>query len=183
MAYDFTELKQKIEDTEEWLKKEYTGIRTGRATPALLDSIHVESYGAQLPIPQVATVGAEDARTLKVTPWDMSQIKEIEKAITRANLGVSLATDERGIRVIFPELTAERRDQLMKLVKDKREHARISLRGVRDETWNDIQQKEKEKEIGEDDKFRFKEEMEKMVQDAYSGLDGIVERKEKEIMS
>ena len=183
MTYDFAELKQKITNNEEWLKKEFMGIRTGRATPALLDSIQVESYGANLPIPQVASVGVEDARTLKITPWDASQTKEIEKAITRADIGVSVVADEKGMRVIFPELTSERREQLLKLMKDKREHARVSLRGVRDDTWNDIQKKEKEKEIGEDDKFRFKDEMEKMIQDANGGLDKIVERKEKEIMS
>jgi len=183
MTYDFGDLKQKISDTQVWLKKEYMGIRTGRATPALLDSIQVDSYGAQLPISQVASVGVEDACTLKITPWDVSQSKEIEKAITRADIGVSVVTDEKGIRVIFPELTSERREQLLKLMNDKREDARVSLRGARDETWSEIQKKEKEKEVGEDDKFRFKEEMEKMIQDAHIGLDAIVERKEKEIAS
>ncbi len=183
MTYDFSDLKQKIEDTNEWLKKEYLGVRTGRATPALLDTVSVSSYGSQLPISQVATVGVEDARTLKVSPWDVSQLKEIEKAITDADLGMSVVSDGQGIRVIFPELTSERREQLLKLLKDKHEDARVSLRSIRDDIWNDIQKKEKDKEIGEDDKFRFKDEMEKMIKDAQSGLDEVMERKEKEIRS
>jgi len=183
MTYDFKELKQKIEDTEEWLKKEFLGVRTGRATPALLDSVRVDSYGSQLPVNQMAGVTVEDARTLCLTPWDTSAIKEIEKAITVANLGVSVAVDEKGVRVIFPELTSERREQLQKLIKEKLEHARISLRSARDETWADIQKKEKDKEIGEDDKFRFKEEMEKLVTEGNKQLDEVAERKEKEILN
>lgn len=183
MAYDFSELKQKITDSEEWLKNEFLGIRTGRATPQLLDSIRVESYGSQLPINQVAGLTIEDARTLRIAPWDTAQVKDIEKAIIVANIGVSTATDEKGIRVIFPELTAERREQLLKLIKEKLEHVRISLRGIRDEVWAQIQQKEKDKEIGEDDKFRFKEEMEKLIKDANTQFEEVAGRKEKEIMN
>lgn len=183
MTYDFKNLEQKIADVETWLRGEYNGVRTGRATPALLDSIQVDSYGAKMPINQVAAIGAEDARTLRITPYDMSTVKEIEKAITNANLGVSISDNEQGVRVSFPELTSERREQLQKLIKEKLEHARVSLRGVRDETWGDIQQKEKNGEIGKDDKFRFKDEMEKIIADANKNFDEISERKEKEIMS
>ena len=125
MAYDFSSLKQEITDTEEWLKKEFQGIRTGRAAPALLDNIQVESYGSRVPLNQVGNVGVEDARTLRVTLWNAEQVKDVEKAITDANLGVGVSSDERGVRVIFPELTSERRDTLIRISKDKLEEARV----------------------------------------------------------
>lgn len=183
MAYNFSELKTNIEGVNEWLKKEYLGIRTGRATPALLDGILVESYGSKLPISQVATVGVEDARTLRISPWDASQAKEIEKAIVDANLGISVSTDDRGSRVSFPELTAERRDVLVKLLKDKLEDARISLRSERDKVWGDIQKQQKDGEISEDEKFNYKEEMQKMIDEAGNKLEELATKKETEIQN
>jgi ribosome recycling factor len=181
MAYDFSNLKKKIAETEDWLKKEFSGVRTGRATPALLDNIKVDSYGSRLPLNQVGTVGVEDARTLRVSPWDASQVKEVEKAITVANLGVSVAVDDRGIRVSFPELTSERRESLMKLAKTKVEDAKITLRGARDEVWNDIQRKEKEGEMGEDEKFRSKEDMQKLIDAGNKSFEELLKKKEVEI--
>lgn len=181
MVYDFKELRNKIEDTKEWLRKEYTGVRTGRAAPALLDGIEVEAYGAKSPLSHVAGIAIEDARTLRVTPYDMTQVKEIEKAIVDKNLGISVGSDEKGVRAIFPELTAERRTALQKLVKEKLEEARVALRLARDEVWEDIQHKERSKEIGEDEKFRFKDEMQKIVDDGSKELDEVAGRKEKEM--
>lgn len=183
MSYDFSHLKQKTKDIQEHLKEEFTGIRTGRATPALLDSVMIDSYGAKAPINQVAGVSMEDARTLRITPYDVSQITEVEKAITNSNLGVSVSVDEKGIRIFFPELTSEVRETLIKLVKEKLENAHISLRGERDNTWNDIQKKEKEKELSEDDKFRHKEEMQKIIDEEIKNLEALAGKKEKEILS
>lgn len=183
MNYDFSSLKKKVKETEEWLKKEQSQIRTGRATPALLDNVQVEVYGAKVPILQIGSVSTEDPRTLRVSIWDTSQIKSAEKAIVTANLGVSVAVDEKGIRVSFPELTSERRVSIMKIVKEKLEHARITLRKHRDDTWEDIQKKEKQGGMGEDEKFRFKTEMEKIIQEANKALDEANTKKEKEIMS
>jgi ribosome recycling factor len=183
MKYDFSNLNQKIKDTEVWLKNEYSGIRTGRATPALLDSIRVDLYGSLLPINQVAVVSVEDARTLRISPYELSAVKEIEKAITNGDLGVSVSTDNKGSRIFFPELTSERRDALLKAMNERLEHARVSLRTERDETWADIQQKEKNKEITEDDKFRLKDEMQKIINEAGEKLDTLTEKKEKEIKS
>ncbi len=132
MAYDFKPFEKKIKDIEERLSKELSGVRTGRAGPAILDGIQVESYGTRMPITQVANISVEDARTLRIAPWDMSNAKEIEKAITVANLGLSVGMDEKGVRVFFPELTAERRTQLLKLAKEKVEEIRTSLRVARD---------------------------------------------------
>jgi ribosome recycling factor len=183
MAYDFKPFEKRIKEIEERLGKELAAVRTGRATPAVLDGIQVESYGSRMGISQVATVSVEDARSLRITPFDPSNIKEIEKAITVANLGLSAGSDERGVRVFFPELTSERRVTLLKVAKEKVEEIRQMLRAARDEVWNDIQDKEKAKEMSEDDKFRAKDEMQKRVDAANASFDAALERKEKEIAS
>ncbi len=101
----------------DWLQNEYLGIRSGQATPALLDTITVESYGARVLLQHIGSIGVEDARTLRISPWDSSQVSAIEKAIRDADLGVSVVTDSTGVRVIFPDLTSERRVQIVKLAK------------------------------------------------------------------
>jgi ribosome recycling factor len=181
MAYDFKPFEQRIKEIEERGKEVLAGIRTGRAAPAILDAVQVESYGTRVPIAQVATIGVEDARTIRITPWDMSNAKEIEKAITAANLGLSVGADEKGIRVSFPELTADRRTQLLKLAKEKVEELRTELRAARDHVWSDIQSQEKDKLMTEDEKFRSKDEMQKRVDAANKDFDAALERKEKEI--
>lgn len=183
MAYDFKPFDKRIAEVTERLTKELSGVRTGRAAPAILDGIMIESYGTRMGLAQVATISVEDARTLRVAPWDMSNAKEIEKSITQANLGLSVGLDERGVRVSFPELTSERRVQLVKLAKEKVEEARVSLRSARDEVWSDIQKKEKDGEMPEDDKFRAKDEMQKRVDAAGTEFDNALARKEKEIAS
>jgi ribosome recycling factor len=181
MAYDFKPFEKRLKEIEERLVKDLGGVRTGRAAPAILDGVQVESYGTRMGVNQVATVTIEDARSLRVTPYDMSQTKEIEKAIMSANLGVSVGADERGVRVSFPELTSERRVSLIKIAKEKLEEARGSVRGARDDVWNDIQGKEKDGTMSEDDKFRSKDEMQKRVDAANHKFDEMLERKEKEI--
>jgi len=181
MAYDFKPFEKRIKEIEERAGKELAGIRTGRAAPAILDGVQVESYGTRVPIVQIATVNVEDARTIRVTPWDAANAKEIEKAITVANLGLSVGADEKGIRVSFPELTSDRRAQLLKLAKEKVEELRTELRAARDHVWNEIQKQEKDKLMTEDDKFRAKDEMQKRVDGANKTFDAALERKEKEI--
>jgi ribosome recycling factor len=183
MAYNFKPFEGRIKEVTERLTKELAGVRTGRATPAILDGIQVESFGTRMPISNVATVAIEDARSLRIAPWDAAMSKEIEKAITLANLGLSVGADEKGVRVFFPELTSERRVQLLKLAKEKIEEARTSLRKMRDEVWSDIQKQEKDKKMGEDDKFRAKDEMQKRVDAANKAFDEVLARKEKEISS
>jgi ribosome recycling factor len=181
MAYDFKPFDKKIAEITERLGKELAGVRTGRATPAILDGVMIESYGTRMQISQVANISTEDARTLRIAPWDTSNTKEIEKAIIQANLGLSVGADERGVRVSFPELTSERRTQLNKLAKEKVEEIKTSLRTARDEVWSDIQKREKEGTMPEDDKFRAKEEMQKRVDAANAKFDDALERKEKEM--
>lgn len=181
MTYDFSQFKKKIKDLEEWLKRELSQIRTGRASPALLDGIKVEAYGVMTALNQIGSMGIEDARTLRLTLWDPSQAKAVEKAIMLANIGVAVAVDDKGIRVSFPELTSDRRTSIVKIAKEKVEQGKITLRKLRDEVWDDIQKKEKQGGMGEDEKFRFKTEMEKLVQEANKMLEEQGSKKEKEI--
>jgi ribosome recycling factor len=181
MTYDFSKLKNKIKETEDWLKKEYTSIRTGMASPQLLDSIMVESYGQRMPINQVGSVTIADPKSILVSPWDATQVKAIEKAITVANLGVSLKTDEKSVRVFFPDLTSERRELLLKLAKEKLEQAKITLRTAREETIKDIEAKEKQGGMSEDEEFRFKAELQKMIDGSNKNFEEIFAKKQKEI--
>lgn len=183
MAYDFSKLEKHIKETEEWLAREYTGIRTGRATPALLDNIKSEAYGVVTPIQQLGSITIEDARTIRVIPWDKSVVKNIEKAITDADLGVGVGSDEMGVRVSFPELTAERRTMLVKLAKDKLEQARVTLRGHRADTIRDIEADQKGGGMGEDDAKRYKDEVQKRIDKGNEALDALAKKKETEIAS
>jgi ribosome recycling factor len=183
MAYNFSDTKKKTAEIQEWLSKELSAVHTGRASVALLDTVRVAAYGSFMPITQLANMSTEDARTIRISPWDSSVLSAIDKALREANLGVSVATDEKGLRVSFPDLTTETREKYIKLVGKKMEEARISIRGVRDEVWNDIQTKEKGGAIGEDDKFRAKEEMEKIIKEANEKLEEIARQKEEHIRS
>ncbi len=183
MAYDFSDFKNKIKEIEEWLKGEYSSIHTGRAMPALLDNVKIDSYGTKTAINHTSAITAEDPRTLRVSPWDKSQIKEIEKAINNANLGVSVASDDQGLRVFFPELTTERRQSFVKIAKEKLEDGRVSIRSEREKVWSDASTKEKDGEITEDDKFSIKEDLQNMVNEANTKLERIYDKKEEDIMS
>jgi len=183
MAYDFQKLKDGIKENEEWLTKELSGVRTGRATPTLLDNVKPEIYGARTPITNVASVTIEDARTLRIVPWDKSVLKSIEKGITEADLGISVSVDDMGLRVIFPELTAERRGQLAKLAGEKAEHAKVTLRGLRNEAIKDLESAEKEGGMSKDEQFRLKEELQKMIDAANMQLEAITKKKQEEITS
>ncbi len=176
-----TDIKQKLQETKEWLQKEFTGIRTGQASPALLDGVKVENYGSFTPINQIGSVGVEDARTLRVSLWDASQISAVEKAIRDADLGVSLAIDSSGLRVIFPELTSERRTQLLKLAKSKLEDSRVAVRAVRDDAMKQIEKKLKDGDISEDEKFTEKEFVQSSVDSTNNELEALFNKKEQEL--
>lgn len=181
--YDFKTFDTKIASAREWLSKEYRGLRTGRAAPAILDSVMVSAYGSMMPLKQVGSIGIEDARTLRVQPFDTSVLKDIERAITTANLGVGTATDGALVRVTFPELTSERREQLVKLAKGKLEEARTTIRLGRDEAWKDIQEKARTSALTEDDKYALKDELQKRVDKGNEELEKSFESKKKEMSS
>lgn len=178
---DIAELEKREKEIFAWLSQEFTGIRTGQAAPALLDTVKVSSYGAVVPLNQVGTVGVEDARTLRVSVWDASQVSAVEQAIRDADLGVSTASDSSGLRVIFPELTSERRTQLVRLAKQKHEDARISLRAARDEVMKDIDAAEKAGDISEDERYTQKETVQKSIEKTNKELDELLAHKEAEI--
>ncbi len=181
MNYNFSPFKQGVKEVEEWLKKEFSQIRTGRASPAILDSVMVESYGSRMPINQVGNITLEGARSMKVVPWDMSQAKAIEKAILVSNLGLSVSVDDTGVRISFPELTTERREALIKVAKQKLEDARVSLRTEREKVLKDIDAQEKAGTINKDDKFRFKNELQKMIDEIHVKFEELTVKKEIEI--
>lgn len=182
MAYNFAPLKAELKKTEDWLHEEYMSIHTGRATPAVLDKVQVEAYGTAQPVSHVAAIAIADARTLMITPWDKTVLKDIEKAVVSSGLGLGVAATGEGIRVSFPDLTSERRTALAKVVRAKLEDARVAVRREREKAWEDIQAKEKEGAMSEDDKFRGKEELQKVVDETNKRLEEIAERKEKEIV-
>ena len=167
---------------EEFLSKEYSQLNIGRASPMVLDGVTVESYGSYVPLKNVASVSIEDPKTLRIAPWDKGQIKGIEKAIVGSNLGLSVATDDLGIRVIFPQLTTETRQTLVKVLKEKLEESRITVRHERVVVLEDIEAKEKEAKLTEDEKFKAKEELQKITTETNANLEAIFEKKEKEVL-
>jgi len=183
MQYNFSKFKENTKSVEDWIAKEFGGIRTSRATPAILDGIMAESYGSKMPIKQLAAINIEDPRTIRVAPYDMGALKAIEKAVSAANLGLSVSSDDRGVRVSFPELTSERRDSLIKVAKEKLEQAKVSVRKHRDDVVKDIEDKTKKKELSEDEKFRSKADLQKLVDDFNKKLEDHYAKKEKEINS
>ncbi len=178
MNSDFT---QRLSGIQDWLQKEYVGIRTGQANPGLLDSVRVEAYGSKMPLQQVGSVSIEDARTLRLSVWDASQVAAVEKAVRDADLGVSVVADSSGLRVIFPELTSERRVQLLKLAKTKLEEARVSVKSARDEAMKELDRSFKANEISEDEKFSLRDAMQKLVEECNQKLESQFIRKEKEL--
>lgn len=179
--YDFKSFDIKIAAAKDWLAKEYKGLRTGRATPAILDNVQVSAYGSMMPLKQVGNISVEDARTLRVSAYDAGVIKDIERGISAANLGVGTSSDGATVRVTFPELTSERREQLVKFAKQKLEEARTSIRLARDESWKEIQEREREGTLTEDDKFQLKEDLQKKVDAANGDLEKAFDAKEEEM--
>jgi ribosome recycling factor len=181
MAYDFSKLKENIKETEEWLSRELSGVRTGRATPTLLDGVKPEAYGTRTPIRELANISVEDARTLRIIPWDKDLLKVIEKGITDADLGISVSTDDQGLRVAFPELTSERRTQLSKIASDRTEQAKVTLRSHRTDAIKALDAAEKEGGMGKDEVARLKTEIQKLIDAGNDVLAQILEKKETEI--
>ena len=176
MQYNFSNFKAELKKVEEFLAKEYNQLNIGRASPMILDGVSVESYGSYLPLKNVASVSIEDPKTLRIAPWDKNQIKDIERAIIAANLGLSVAVDDTGIRVIFPQLTTETRQKLVKVLKEKLEDSRITVRRERENVLKEIDA------LTEDEKFRGKEELQKIINETNESLEAIFEKKEKEVM-
>jgi ribosome recycling factor len=179
--YDFSKLKMNIAETEEWLTRELSGVRTGRATPTLLDGVKPEAYGTRSSIRDIASVSVEDARTLRIVPWDKDLLKVIEKGIIEADLGISVSTDDQGLRVSFPELTSERRTQLSKIAGDRTEQAKVTLRSHRTDAIKALESAEKEGGMGKDEVARLKVEIQKYIDEGNESLAKLLQKKEVEI--
>lgn len=179
--HDFKNFDEKAHGAKEWLEREFNTVRTGRASPVLLDGVRVTAYGSLVPLKQVAGIALEDARTIRVTPYDPTLAKDIERAITQADLGVGIGADQSGVRVTVPDLTAERREQLLKLAKQKLEEARTTIRVARDEARKDIQEQERAGDMTEDDKYLLSEELQKRVDKVNEQMEMMFEKKEKEM--
>ncbi|MEX2014147.1 MAG: ribosome-recycling factor [Parcubacteria group bacterium] len=182
MAYDFGEFKKASTATFDWLKKEYANIRTNQATPSILDGVCVEVYGSAMPVDQVASILGTGPKSLLVTPWDTAIAPAIDRAIRESDLGVSVSTDSQGVRVSFPELTSERRTVLIKLLKEKLEEARIKVRTEREKSLGDIDRGVDLGELSKDDKFRLRNDLQKLVDEANQKLEELASKKEKEIL-
>ena len=182
MAYDFSNVQKQKDTIVEWLKTEYRSIQTGRATPQVLDLVHIDMYGARTPIAHVGSITIEDPRTIRVAPWDKTVVGAIEKAINEADLGLSVSSDSDGLRVHFPALTTETRTKLVKLLKDRLEDARVRVRALREDTNKDIDAREKAGEYGEDEKRKYREEMQKKVDAANAELEDNFQKKVREVM-
>lgn len=181
MPFDFKPFDAKIVSAKDWLAREFKSFRIGRANPSILDGVQATAYGSLMPLKQLAQIGIEDARTVRVQPFDASTLKDIERAISAADLGVGTSSDGQIVRVTFPELTGERRTELVKMAKAKLEEARTAVRVARDEAWKEIQERERNSEITEDDKFSLKDELQKKVDKANEDLETAFESKEKEM--
>ncbi|WP_368292699.1 ribosome recycling factor [Dehalobacter sp. TBBPA1] len=183
MLNDFlNDAEEKMHKTEEVLKKDLASVRAGRANPAVLDKVSVDYYGTPTPINQLANVSVPDPRMITIQPWDKSSIKDIEKAILKSDLGLTPSNDGMVIRLNIPQLTAERRAEIVKTVKKKAEDAKVAVRNIRRELIDEIKQLEKDKTVSEDDSKKGQEKAQKLTDKTVKDIDEILEKKEKEIM-
>lgn len=181
-SIDKSDLERRMHGAVEALKHDLAGLRTGRASTALLDPIHVEVYGASMPLNQVATVSVPEARMLSVQVWDRSSVQPVEKAIRSAGLGLNPITDGQVIRLPIPELTEERRKELAKLVGQYAEKAKVAVRNVRRDGMEHLKADEKKHAISEDERKRLETEVQKLTDDTIKEIDVAADTKEKEIL-
>lgn len=182
MAYNFSNVITQKNTILDWLKNEYRSIQTGRATPQVLDLVHIDMYGARTQLAHAGSITIEDPRTIRVAPWDKTIIGQMEKAINDADLGLSVSSDAEGLRVHFPSLTTETRAKLVKLLKERLEDARVRVRSLREEINKHIDAEAKEGMYGEDEKRSYRDEMQRIVDTANQELEDIFNKKEKEVM-
>ena len=181
-AYDKNDLDRRMHGALDVLKHDLAGLRTGRASTALLDPIQVEVYGATMPISQVATVSVPEARLLSVQVWDRSNISAVEKAIRNAGLGINPIVDGQLIRLPIPDLTEERRKELAKLAGQYAEKARVAVRNVRRDGMDALKTDEKKHEISEDEHKRMSAEVQKLTDNVIAEIDAAAQAKEQEIL-
>jgi len=175
-------LEERIETTKQLLKESLNTVRAGRANPALLDKITVDYYGVQTPLKALANISVPDPRSLLIQPFDQKSIGNIEKAINEANIGINPTNDGKVIRLVIPQLTEERRKELVKQIKKYGEESKVAVRNLRREINEDLKKQEKAGEITEDDMKRDLEDTQKKIDKAIKDIDSIIEDKNKELM-
>lgn len=178
-----SEHKAHFEKAMEHFHHELSSIRTGRANPALLSTVMVESYGASMPIQQVANITVSDAKTLTITPWDKGQIQAIEKGILSANIGFTPGNDGNNIRITLPPLTEDRRKEMVKLVNKIAEQSRIAIRQVREDILKSVKRSEADGESTKDDVSGAQKRVQTIIDDYNKQIKDIAEEKEKELMT
>src|SRR5882762_10511669 len=174
--------KERMQKSVESTRNELATVRTGRASPHLLDRLDIDYYGTQTPLKQLAQVAATDARMLTVTPYDKSSINTIEKAVMESDLGLTPSNDGNVIRLQIPELTEERRKEMVKVVHGVAEEGRVAVRNIRRDVMADLRELKKEGETGSDEEHRAESELQKLTDEAIGEIDGLLKGKEEEIL-
>ena len=180
---DYSQIKDKMDKTVENLKVKFSEVRAGRANPAILNKVRIDYYGAPTPINQVAGVSVPEARMIVIQPWDISILKEIEKAILASDIGINPNNDGKVIRLTFPELTEERRKELVKEVKKMGEDAKVAIRSIRRDGIDEFKAMQKNSEITEDELKMAEDNIQKITDKNIDEIDKLTDGKEKEIMT
>ena len=183
MSVDFKEYSRRMDKTLEHLADDFGAVRAGRANPQVLDRITVEYYGSETPLNGVATISSPDARTLIIQPWDAKLLKDIQKAIQVSDLGINPQNDGRVIRLVFPQLTEERRKDLSKQVKKYAEDAKVAMRNIRRDGMDYVKKLKKNGEITEDDQKKAEKDLQDMLDQYTKKVDAALAKKDKELMS
>lgn len=183
MADNYPEFTSKMKKTTEVLSSQFDSVRAGRANPAILDQLRVEYYGTPTPINQIATVAIPDPRSLTIQPWDTSSLKPIEKAILESDIGINPQNDGKVIRLVFPQLTEERRKDLIKQVKKYAEEAKVAIRNIRRDAMEKFKDQKKKSEVTEDDLKIMEKDIQKLTDDYIKEIDEIAAKKEKELLA
>jgi len=172
-----------LDKSMEHFATELASIRTGRAAPAMVENIAVESYGVVSPLKNIASITVPEPKSLTIQPWDRSLLSNIEKAIMAANLGIQPINDGLHVRLNLPPLNEERRKDLAKVVRQQAEAARVRVRNIREDIWKEVVRLQKEKKVTEDQKYEAQEELKKLVEEYNEKIGSLLERKEQEIMT
>ena len=176
------ECKERMHKAVVHLQEEFSGVRTGRATPALVDKLKVDYYGTEVPLQQIAGFSVPEARVLVISPYDKTAIKAIEKAIQSSDLGINPSNDGALIRLTFPELTRDRRKDLVKVVKTRAEESRVAVRNLRRHTRQELETLERDGDLSRDELDRVEKDLEKVTHDAIAEIDSMLGHKEKELL-
>ncbi len=178
----YDDAKDRMEKTLKNLEREYKRLRTGRATPSLVEHIKVEYYGTPTPLNQLATITIPEPRTIMIQPWDQNVVGEVEKAVLKSDLGLTPNNDGKVIRINIPPLTEERRKELVKIVKKMAEEAKVAIRNIRRDANEMIKDLKKEKQISEDEQYRGQEKIQKLTDEFVEKIEDLMEKKEKEVL-